>query len=169
MSDQAQLLEILDRLRNRFYGKYRGTVVDVDAATMSLKAQVPAVLGDKASGWCQPCVPYAGPNVGFFMLPSVGSGVWIEFEGGEVSRPIWSGCFWYANEVPGSNDAQVRTIVTTAGSLAFSDSASTITITGAQNQTAVLDSQGLTLTAGSGSVAVGVSGVDINSGALSIV
>ena len=104
MNDQAQLHEILDRLRNRFFGKYRGTVSDVDASTMSVKAYVPAVLGDQASGWCQPCVPYAGPNVGFCMLPEVGSGVWIEFEAGDVSRPIWVGCFWYSTEVPSTAD-----------------------------------------------------------------
>ena len=29
-------------------------------------------------------MPYAGPQVGFLMLPDIGSGVWIEFEGGEA-------------------------------------------------------------------------------------
>jgi hypothetical protein len=166
MNDQAQLQEILDRLRNRFFGKYRGTVLEVDATTMSLKAYVPAVLGDQASGWCQPCVPYAGPNVGFFMLPEVGSGVWVEFEAGDVSRPIWAGCFWYATEIPGTADADVKTIVTAAGSLAFSNTASSITMTGSQSQTAVMDAQGITLTAGSGAVAIGPSGTTINNGAL---
>lgn len=55
MSD-PRIQEILDRLRNRFFGKYRGTVTDVDAPTMSVKAQVPAVLGNQVSGWCSPCV-----------------------------------------------------------------------------------------------------------------
>ena len=47
-----------------------------------------------------PCVPYAGPNVGIAFLPEVGSGVWIEFEGGDVSYPIWVGCYWRDGEVP---------------------------------------------------------------------
>jgi len=166
MNDQTQLQEILDRLRNRFFGKYRGTVVDVDASTMSLKAYVPAVLGDQASGWCQPCVPYAGPNVGFCMLPAVGSGVWIEFEAGDVSRPIWVGCFWYTNEVPSSANADIRQIISSAGTVALDDSASSITVTGSQSQTVTLDNQGLTLSAGSGTVALGASGVNVNSGAL---
>ena len=59
----------------------------VDAATCRIKAKVPAVLGDAESGWCMPCVPYAGPKVGIAFLPEVGSGVWIEFEGGDVSYP----------------------------------------------------------------------------------
>ena len=26
--------------------------------------------------------------------------LWIEFEGGEVSHPIWSGCYWRTDELP---------------------------------------------------------------------
>ena len=47
-----------------------------------------------------PCVPYAGPKVGFAFLPEIGSGVWIEFEGGDVSYPIWVGGYWRAGEFP---------------------------------------------------------------------
>ena len=34
------LQELMDRVRNRFYGKYRGVVTDVDASTMRVKASV---------------------------------------------------------------------------------------------------------------------------------
>ncbi len=84
MSD-ALLQELLEHIRGRFFGKYRGVVTDVDADTVRIKARVPSVLGGATSGWCSPCVPYAGPKVGFVMLPEAGSGVWIEFEGGDVS------------------------------------------------------------------------------------
>jgi len=166
MNESAQLQEILDRLRNRFYGKYRGTVVDVDASTMAVKAQIPAVLGTKASGWCQPCVPYAGPQVGFCMLPDIGSGVWIEFEGGDVSFPIWTGCYWVSTDIPSSATAAVKAIITTAGTLTFDTNAGSITTTGSQSQTVTLDDQGVTITAASGSVAVATSGVTINNGAM---
>ena len=168
MNDNASLQEVLDRLRNRFFGKYRGAVIDVDASTMSLRAQVPAVLGTVPSGWCQPCVPYAGPSVGVFMLPEIGSGVWIEFEGGDVARPIWVGCYWREGEIPSSTSATVKSVVTTAGSLAFDTGAGSVTLAGTQGQTAVLDGQGATLSAGSGKVVAGSSGVDINSGALTV-
>ena len=46
-----------------------------------------------------PCVPYAGPNLGFYAMPEVGTGVWIEFEAGDLSCPIWTGCFWNENDV----------------------------------------------------------------------
>jgi uncharacterized protein involved in type VI secretion and phage assembly len=110
--NEMMLQDVLDHVRNRFYGKYRGTVTEVDAATMRLKANVPAVLPGAPTGWCAPCVPYAGPKVGFLMPPEVGSGVWIEFEGGDVSFPIWTGCYWTAGDVPSSASAGVKTIIT---------------------------------------------------------
>ena len=41
----ALLQDLLDYVRSRFFGKYRGVVVDVDASTMRVKASVPSVLG----------------------------------------------------------------------------------------------------------------------------
>jgi hypothetical protein len=61
---------------------------------------VPGVLGGTSTGWCMACVPYAGPDVGFAFLPEPGAGVWIEFEAGDPSRPIWTGGWWAAGEVP---------------------------------------------------------------------
>jgi len=84
MNEQG-IRDVVESMRGRFYGKYRGTVVDVDASTMRIKASVPAVYGAISSGWAWPCVPYAGDSVGFAFLPEVGSAVWIEFEGGDVS------------------------------------------------------------------------------------
>src|SRR5258708_3195178 len=73
------LVDVLERLRNRFFGKYRGIVVDVDAATMRIKANVPAVLGQQPSGWARPCVPFAGASMGFAFLPVTGTGACVEF------------------------------------------------------------------------------------------
>jgi len=151
-----------------YYGKYRGSVVDVDASTMRLKATVPSVLGDVTSGWCEPCVPYAGPSVGVVMLPEVGSGVWIEFEGGDLSYPIWVGCYWRQGEFPSNANADVKAIYTTTGSLEFDNNGSKVTLQDASQHTAVIDSNGVTLTGGSGKVAVGASSVSVNDGALEV-
>jgi uncharacterized protein involved in type VI secretion and phage assembly len=166
--NDALLHELLDRVRNRFYGKYRGVVTDVDASTMRVKASVPSVLPMGGTGWCMPCVPYAGPQVGVIMLPELGSGVWIEFEGGDVSYPIWVGGYWHAGEVPSQASATVKSIVTTAGSLAMDDDAQSVTLTDAQQNTVVLDSSGVTSTSGSSQVAIGASGVNINNGAMEV-
>ena len=48
--NEQALLDVLDRFRYRFYGKYRGTVTDVDASTLRIKATVPSVLGTQPTG-----------------------------------------------------------------------------------------------------------------------
>jgi hypothetical protein len=87
---------------DRFFGKYRGLVmINVDPDNRGrLKASVPEVLGEVPSSWALPCAPYAGTNAGFFAVPPVGAGVWIEFEAGDVSRPIWTGTWWGSGELP---------------------------------------------------------------------
>jgi uncharacterized protein involved in type VI secretion and phage assembly len=88
----------------RYLGKYRGTVVsNADPLGVGrLRVQVPDVLGDEPSTWAMPCFPLAGPGMGQYHLPPRNAGVWVEFEQGDPSYPIWSGC-WYgsAAEVPG--------------------------------------------------------------------
>jgi Type VI secretion system/phage-baseplate injector OB domain len=87
---------------DRFYGKYRGTVLNnVDPTSRGrLQAMVPEVLGEIPTGWAEPCSPYAGPMAGFFAVPPPGAGVWIEFEAGDASRPVWVGGWWGIAEVP---------------------------------------------------------------------
>lgn len=93
---------------NRFYGKYPGIVTDVHdpSAVGRIRARVPEVLGeDIFSGWATPSAPVGGgANRGFFALPDVGDTVWIEFEAGDISRPIWSGTFWGAPSSTGGQD-----------------------------------------------------------------
>ncbi len=88
---------------NRFLGKFRGRVVaNNDPLQVGrLKVQVPDVLGDTPSTWAMPCFPFTGPGAGQYVIPSEGAGVWVEFEQGDPSFPIWSGC-WYGDkrEVP---------------------------------------------------------------------
>jgi hypothetical protein len=167
-ADQA-LEDLVEQLRTRFYGKYRGVVTDVDAAAAKIKATVPAVYGDVESGWCMPCVPYAGPNVGLAFLPEVGSAVWIEFEGGDVSYPIWTGCFWREGEVPADVGTDVKVIVTVSSlELKFDDGAGVITISDPSGNTVTLGSDGITLAHGGQQVVVSGSSVSVNDGALEV-
>jgi uncharacterized protein involved in type VI secretion and phage assembly len=87
----------------RFYGKYRGTVINnVDPMQMGrIQAMVPDVSNVIPSSWAMPCFPVTGKQMGAWMIPQVGTGVWIEFEQGDADYPIWSGCwFGSAAEVP---------------------------------------------------------------------
>jgi uncharacterized protein involved in type VI secretion and phage assembly len=92
----------ITRQTERYQGKYRGIVTDnQDPKKLGrLKARVPEVLIDVESGWALPCAPYAGEGVGVYLVPPPAAGVWIEFEAGDVSRPIWSGCWWGEGQVP---------------------------------------------------------------------
>jgi len=89
-----------------FYGKYRGTVINnVDPEQRGrLMLNVPDVLGLIPSGWAEPCVPLAGPTgppMGVFLVPTIGAGVWVEFEHGSPDYPIWAGCRWgSSSDVP---------------------------------------------------------------------
>jgi uncharacterized protein involved in type VI secretion and phage assembly len=90
------------RAAGRHYGKYRGTVSDNQDPNNQgrIKANVPEILGEVESGWALPCAPYAGDKTGVYTVPPVGSGVWVEFEAGDVSRPIWVGCWWQGDKLP---------------------------------------------------------------------
>jgi uncharacterized protein involved in type VI secretion and phage assembly len=168
MNEQV-IMDVLDRLRNRFFGKYRGSVTDVDPTTLRIKAKVPAVLADQPTGWCEPCVPYAGNGVGMAFLPEVGSGVWIEFEGGDVSYPIWVGCYWRDGEQPSDATPAVKTIVTKSGhKVLLDDNAEIITISDPNNNTVTLSSDGITLKRGSSTIELSDSEVNINDGALEV-
>jgi hypothetical protein len=47
-----------------------------------------------------PAAPLAGIGTGIFSPPPVGANVWVEFEEGNVRRPIWSGAFWEPETAP---------------------------------------------------------------------
>jgi uncharacterized protein involved in type VI secretion and phage assembly len=87
----------------KYYGKYRGMVLNnVDPMQIGrLLVQVPDVAGLIPSTWAMPCFPISGKQMGGYMIPQIGAGVWVEFEQGNPDYPIWSGC-WYgsAAEVP---------------------------------------------------------------------
>jgi hypothetical protein len=105
------------------YGKYRGKVVDpVDPLQMGrILALVPAI-SEMPLSWAMPATPYAGPGVGFFAIPPVSANVWIEFEGGDVNYPVWSGCFWGEGQAP-AEPAVPTTIMlkTTLGELSINN------------------------------------------------
>ncbi len=90
----------------KYFGKYRGTVTqNIDPERKGrLQVEVPGVLGLVPSSWAEPCVPLAGPTgppMGIFLVPPIGAGVWVEFEKGDPSHPVWVGCRWGAqSDVP---------------------------------------------------------------------
>ena len=111
-----------------YFGKYRGIITDInDPKQMGrIRARVPAITEDFQTGWCLPCLPFAGK---FKFSPSVGDCVWVEFERGKVDYPIWSG-MWYAK---GQDNLNNLTIHTSSGDITFSGGE--INVTNANGQT----------------------------------
>jgi uncharacterized protein involved in type VI secretion and phage assembly len=87
----------------KYYGKYRGTVVqNVDPEQRGrIQVLVPDVTNVVPTTWATACVPLAGKSMGVYLVPQIGAGVWVEYEQGDPDYPIWTGCFWgVAAEVP---------------------------------------------------------------------
>ena len=120
----------------KYYGKYRASVVDVNDPILSgrIRVRCPRVLGNAVSSWCLPCIPNAIDGKGDFYLPPVGEAVWVEFEEGDVSKPIWSGG-WYSNSKAsslynGGNYTGTRVISYQGNTILFLDTGIQISIQG---------------------------------------
>lgn len=85
-----------------YYGKYRAKVQNVNDPEKRGRIRVlcPKVLGEAVSNWCEPCIPVAYNFGGDFAIPKVGETIWVEFEAGDVNKPIWTGGWWCKNGAP---------------------------------------------------------------------
>lgn len=157
----------------RRYGKYRGTVVNnVDPMTKGrVQVQVPAVYGTNTLNWALPCTPYGGAQEGFFFIPPIGANIWVEFEGGDIDFPIWSGCFWGDGECPGGLP-QTKILKTPVATVTIDElnPAAPVTITTVPGDTVTITATGVTLQSASGAK-VELTGpqVSINNGALEVI
>jgi hypothetical protein len=93
----AELFEADEIHRHRLYGKHRGTVTEnADGDGLGqIQVTVPSVLGEDVKVWAKPC--FAS---GHFFVPPVGAAVWIEFEAGDPSYPLWVGTWYPKGAVP---------------------------------------------------------------------
>ncbi|MGP1374295.1 MAG: phage baseplate assembly protein V [Almyronema sp.] len=169
----------------RFYGKYRGTVVNnVDLKGLGrLQVNVPGVLNGITS-WAMPCFPWAGLQMGMYLIPPPQAGVWVEFEQGDPDYPIWVGCWWGDADVssnarqlaPGTPGVIIQSL--TQGSLIISDvpvppmSAPGVMVNSGPASFITIDATGITITAPTitlRATAINLTGItDINAGALKV-
>ena len=172
--------------KKRFFGKYRGVVTEnLDPMQIGrIQAQVPDVLGETPSGWALPCVPAAGIQAGCFIVPPIGSQVWVEFEQGDPDFPIWTGGFWgLAADVPIAALAPAPTppgqniVVQTAGqnALVLSDAPPSpagggVILSAVGGAMIIINDAGVTISNGKGATITLIGPtVSINSGALTLV
>lgn len=166
----AELVQDRDR---KFYGKYRGVVTDNNDPLTSgrLKAKVPELFDDQETGWALPCVPYAADAAGFLMMPEVDATVWIEFEAGDPSRPIWAGCWWPSGKAPAVTEPDVKVIHTAGGNKITLDDTSgseKISIEDKSGATLTISQQSIEIKKGGMKVELTDSQVSINDGALTV-
>lgn len=157
--------------RTHRFGKYRGLVADIqDPENLGrIKATVPEVLGSMDSPWAMPSFPFAGPKHGLVLLPEVGDGVWIEFEAGDLSRPIWSGAWFASSQRPSPDAATARLLATSAGHhILIDEDADEISLKHPGGAEAVLGSSEITLKLGSCSIKISSSEVNINNGMVKV-
>jgi uncharacterized protein involved in type VI secretion and phage assembly len=169
-------------MSSKFYGKYRGMVMNnIDPMQIGrLQVQVPDVTGLAPATWAMPCLPMAGIQNGMFVVPIIGSGVWVEFEQGDIDHPIWVGCFWgSAAEVPALAKltppalSAITFQTPLQNGLTISDMAGPtggIMLKSATGATLIVNDTGIYVTNGKGaSIVMTGPSVNINSGALTIV
>lgn len=87
---------------HKFYSLYRGIVVDNQDPTghMRLQVIVPSVLGRGNPQWAYPRNIFSGGEYYIKAIPDIGDGIWVEFERGLMTRPIWSHLYPVETPVP---------------------------------------------------------------------
>jgi len=163
----------------QFLGKFRGVVMNnIDPLLLGrVQVSVPAVLGSGQLSWAMPCVPYAGAQVGWFLVPPVGANVWVEFEAGDPDYPILAGCFWGAGEVPASPAVpQMKVFKTDGITLTVSDVPGGGGFTLEVNPPVVgaplkmvFNSSGIEVSNGAASIKLTPASVSVNNGALEVI
>lgn len=158
--------------RSRFYGKYRGTVaeLDSDGSLCRLRAYVPDVYGSTVkSPLAYPALPFAGPAHGFVVMPEEGDGVWIEFEAGDIARPIWTGCWFAQGDRPDPSTPKARVLATTAGhKLVLDDDAQKVQLLHSGGAELTMEQSQITLKLGQCQIVISQSDINVNNGMLKI-
>jgi hypothetical protein len=155
----------------RYYGPFAGIVTDNNdpEAKCRIRVQVPEVLTAGDSGWCVPALPYTGDGAGLAAVPPVGTQVWVQWPGGDLSAPpIWSGgSYSGGGGVKGAGPNTVILLTPGGHRVELDDDGTALTITCSQGPVITLDSSGVSIDNGQGATVVMQGGsVNVNDGAL---
>jgi molybdopterin-binding protein len=115
---EDQLVELSEWRNEHYYGIYRGTVESIEEGDNLgiISVKIPDVFGPSHTvSRVRPCSPFAGDKHGFVAIPEPGDGVWIQFEAGKTSLPVWIGFWWASGEIPEPKGKLVRSFITTKG------------------------------------------------------
>lgn len=182
--DNNPIAQLIEWISDKRFGKHRGLVVANNDPTNRGRLRVKCLaLAGVEEFWAMPCAPYAGAGVGLFAIPPEKTMVWVEFEQGETSRPIWTGCFWADNEAPEGGDPTRKVWKTDAITIVLDDAADQVLVensshasvtmtTSIVNQAATskhtVAAAAVTSEAAAGKLEVSAAGVVLNNGSFSV-
>jgi hypothetical protein len=156
MELEDHLVGLSEWRNSHFFGKYRGIVVAVeeDDKLGIISANVHEVFGEEyVVENIRPCSPFAGSKHGFVAIPEPGDGVWIEFEAGKPSLPIWTGFWWADGEMPEPKGKLVRSFITTKGhKLLLDDDGNKVTLQHADGADMTMTGDDITIKIGDTSI-----------------
>lgn len=80
-------------MSDTYFGTYKGIVVDNDDPDRSYRVvcNIPQVLGDAVSAWCEPMQPT-------LYTPRIGDIVWVQFVDGDPNQPLYQSRFVVTRE-----------------------------------------------------------------------
>lgn len=170
---EDKLIELSEWRNDRRFGKYRGIVTAVEEGELlgRISARVPECFDEETVlEKIVPCSPFAGAGHGLVALPEVGDGVWIEFEAGNPSLPIWSGFWWADDEIPEPKGPLVRTFITTAGhKLVLDDDGNEVKLLHKDGGEMTMTDSDITIKIGESSITLTSDDITLKSGSTSTV
>lgn len=153
---EDQLVELSEWRNEHYYGIYRGTVESVEEGDNLgiISVKIPDVFGPTHTvSRVRPCSPFAGDKHGFVAIPEPGDGVWIQFEAGKTSLPVWIGFWWASGEIPDPKGKLVRSFITTKGhKFVLDDDADEITLLHSGGAEMKMTGSDVTITIGNASI-----------------
>ncbi len=168
---EDHVVELSEWRNEHFFGKYRGTVESVEEGDNLgiISVKVPDVFGaTHVVDRVRACSPFAGSKHGFVAIPEPGDGVWVEFEAGKTSLPIWTGFWWASGEIPEPKGKLVRSFITTKGhKLVLDDDNDEVTLLHSAGAEMKMTGSEVTITIGDSKVAMTSSDITLTAGAVS--
>ncbi len=133
----------------KYYGIYRATIEDNDDPENlgRLKLNIPQIYGENSYNyWAGSKGIFAGNQIGSFIIPNIGDGVWVEFENGDARYPIWSYGWWAKEQVPEGATIDNKVFQTTSGHhIEFDDGLGLIRVTDKNSNIIELNDKGVSI------------------------
>lgn len=102
---------------NEYFGLYRGEVINNLDPTRSARCKIRVYgvydgIADQDIPWANPCFPIGGQKgYGSVYIPTIGSKVFVLFEAGEISSPVYLGASPIEGDVPSEIDVPNKYLI----------------------------------------------------------